>query len=173
MTGEHNQRVARLSRILADEGGLQEQAALVYVCALLHDIGKIDVAPEILCKPGKLTAEEFDAVKAHTRFGAIRIRKLIRILEIAEQTALLHHEKWAGGGYEGLAGEDIHPYARIVAVADVVDAMMSNRPYKAASTLDETLQYMESESGKHFDPQWIDVLMRCRAKLEDMYEPEG
>ena len=173
MKNEHNQRVAALSRMLADEGGLREDAALVEACARLHDIGKMDIAPEILSKPGKLTAEEFAAVKAHARFGAMRIQNMIRVLEVAEVTALQHHEKWDGDGYEGLAGEHIHPFARIIAVADVVDALMSVRPYKTAWSLDETLRYMQAESGKHFDPQWIAALIRCRGELENMYESEG
>ena len=169
---EHNHRVAQISRMLAIAGGLEEDAVLVEACARLHDVGKIDVAPEILSKPGKLTPAEFEAVKAHARFGARRIHNVVRLLELAEITALLHHEQWDGTGYEGLDGENIHPYARIIAVADVVDALMSRRPYKEPWSLSDTLAYMEAESGKHFDPHWIAALMRCRNELKNMYESE-
>ena len=158
--------------MLAIEGGLHEDAALIEACALLHDIGKLDVPPEIISKPGKLTPAEFEAVKAHARFGAQRIHDAIRLLEVAEITALLHHEKWDGAGYEGLVGENIHLFARIIAVADVADALLSERVYRARWSLSDTLAYMQAESGKHFDPQWIEVLMRCEDKLKNMYEGE-
>ena len=170
MMDAHNHRVAQLSRMLAIEGGLHEDAALIEACAHLHDIGKLDVAPEIISKPGKLTPAEFDAVKAHARFGAQRIHDAIRLLEVAEITALLHHEKWNGEGYEGLAGEDIHLFARIIAVADVADALLSERVYRARWSISDTLAYMQAESGKHFDPEWVAALMRCKDKLKNMYE---
>lgn len=170
MSGGHSCSVAKLSRILAEAGGLGSNAAQIEACALLHDIGKQDVPPDILNKPGKLTATEFEVVKQHARLGAERIHNVILLLETAKQIARLHHEKWNGSGYEGLKGEEIPVYARIVGVADVADALMSRRPYKEPWTLTETLEYMLSESGKHFDPQWIAALLRCEDELKKLYE---
>ncbi|MDL2272991.1 HD domain-containing protein [Oscillospiraceae bacterium OttesenSCG-928-G22] len=167
----HSHRVAQLSRMLAEAGGLHEDAAMIEACAHLHDLGKIDVPPEILNKPGKLTAAEFEVVKQHARLGAERIRGMMEFLAFAYSTALFHHEHYDGlGGYEGLKGEEIPVYARIVGIADVLDALVSRRPYKEPWNLADALGYMAAESGKHFDPAWIAALLRCEDEVKNLYE---
>ena len=169
----HSKNVAKIARMLAEAGGLHEDAALIEACAQLHDIGKMDVPPELLAKPGPLTPDEFRIVKQHARLGAERIHRMAEFLMYACDTARLHHEHYDGlGGYEGLKGDEIPVYARIVGVADVLDAMVSQRPYKEAMSLENALQYMVSETGKHFDPQWIVALLRCEDKLKKTYETE-
>lgn len=167
----HGNRVARLSRMLAEAGGLHEDAPLIEACARLHDIGKVDVPPEILNKPGKLTAAEFEVVKQHARLGAERIRGMMEFLAFAYSTALFHHEHYDGlGGYEGLKGEEIPVYARIVGLCDVVDAMVSRRPYKEPIPLGSVLAYVRENAGSHFDPHWADVLLRCEDEVKNLYE---
>ncbi len=168
----HSLRVSQISRMLADAGGLGNDAALVEVCALLHDIGKQDVPPELLSKPGKLTADEFEAVKQHARQGAQRIHQFIDVLMVAAIIARFHHERWSGGGYEGLAGECIHPFARIVAVADVFDALMSRRPYKEPWQLKDALDYVQENAGTQFDPYWASILLTCKSDLAKLYVEE-
>ena len=134
----------------------------VYKAAPLHDIGKIRIPDAILNKPGKLTPEEFDIMKKHSVYGGAIIDELIEslpqasYLEAARDIALYHHERWDGTGYpEGLKGEEIPLPARIMAVADVFDALISDRVYKKAFSFEKAMDIIKEESGTHFDPDIV------------------
>jgi putative two-component system response regulator len=133
----------------------------------MHDIGKIGIPDAIMLKPGKLTKEEFDVMKTHPEIGAeILGESDSDLLDLAKTVSLTHHEKWDGSGYpNGLAGEDIPIAGRIVAVADVFDALTSRRPYKEPWSVEETLKYMEQQKGIHFDPALIEAMQRCLDKI--------
>ena len=157
-TGEHTRRVGRNAAALAFALGWdEEETERIYVAARLHDVGKIGVSDLILHKAGKLTQEEFDAMKVHTTIGAeILAAGKSDLLRMAEEIALSHHERWDGKGYPyGLAGQDIPMAARIVAVADVLDALTHVRPYKPAWPVEEALSEIERGSGTQFDPQVV------------------
>jgi putative two-component system response regulator len=155
-TGEHTRRVGDLSVTIAERLGLPDaEIELIRLAAPLHDVGKIAIPDAILGKPGKLTAEEFDEMKTHTTIGAQMLAgSAFALLEMAEQIALTHHEKWDGSGYPaGLAGDAIPIVGRIVAVADVFDALTHSRPYKAAWSTTDAIAEMTSQAGRHFDPR--------------------
>ena len=165
-TGEHTLRVGETaSRIALALGLPEDRADLIALAARLHDIGKIGVSDLVLLKPGKLTEEEFDAMKQHTRIGAkILSQGCTPLLRMAERIALTHHERFDGTGYpEGLAGEQIPIEGRIVAVADVFDALMHARPYKEAWSEQEALQELRDGSGKQFDPKVVEAFLRARS----------
>jgi PAS domain S-box-containing protein/putative nucleotidyltransferase with HDIG domain len=159
-TGQHTRRVGDLSARLAAELGLAaEEVELLRRAAPLHDVGKIGIPDTILLKPGRLTPDEFDQVKTHTVIGA----KMLAgggfpLLETAECIARSHHERWDGTGYPaGLAGGDIPLAGRIVAIADVFDALTHNRPYKSAWSKEEGLAEIEAQRGRQFDPELVDA----------------
>ena len=157
-TGEHTRRVGRNAAALAHVLGWKKEAVeRIYIAARLHDVGKIGVSDLILHKAGKLTPEEFEAIKIHTTIGAeILAAGKSELLKMAEEIALAHHERWDGKGYPyGVAAQDIPLVARIVAVADVLDALTHVRPYKPAWTLEEALSEIERGSGTQFDPQVV------------------
>ena len=163
-TGNHVVRVAEVSKILALAIGMPEDEAEKIRCASpMHDIGKIGIPDKILLKPGKLTAEEFEIIKSHTVIGYEILKASKRpILKAASIIALQHQEKWDGTGYpKGLKGDDIHIYGRLTAVADVFDALCSKRCYKEKWSYENTLDYMKSQSGLHFDPEIIDKFIEC------------
>ena len=160
-TGQHTKRVGDLSALLAEALGLpQTQVDTLRVASRLHDVGKIGVPDQILLKPDRLSPKEFEQIKDHTNIGAMMLSGgHSPILKIAEQIALTHHERWDGKGYpNGLAGETIPLSGRIVAVADVYDALISERPYKRAWSQQEALIELEAQSGKMFDPQVIEAV---------------
>ncbi len=161
-TGEHAQRVGRLAALIAEELGLSpEEIALIRQAAPLHDVGKIGIADAILLKPGKLTAEEFEEVKKHIDIGAgILSGSDVRLLQIAEEIALTHHERWDGTGYCGLSGPNIPLVGRIVALADVFDALTSDRPYKARWSTSAAIEEIVSQSGKQFDPDVVRAFIK-------------
>ncbi|BBI35432.1 DUF3369 domain-containing protein [Cohnella abietis] len=157
-TGNHVKRVAEYSKLLALKYGIpEEEAEIVRLASSMHDVGKVAVPDAILNKPGKLTPEEFDTIKMHTNHGYAMLNHSNRhIIKTAAIIAHQHHEKYNGQGYpNGLAGEDIHIYGRIAALADVFDALGSERVYKKAWPLEEILDYFRQESGQHFDPQLV------------------
>jgi putative two-component system response regulator len=161
-TRQHTERVARTSRRLAQRLGLaSEQTSLIYQAAPLHDVGKLAVPESILLKPGRLTPEEFEQVKTHTiTGGAILAGSSSAVLQTAEAIALTHHEWWNGHGYPaGLAGEDIPLSGRIVAVADVFDALTHERPYKDAWPVDQAVAEVRSLRESQFDPDVVEVFM--------------
>ncbi len=162
-TAGHVRRVSECCRLLAEEIGMDGQEVdLVRLAAPMHDVGKIGIPDSILLKPGKLTGEEFEVMKTHTRLGYQILKGSSRpIMQAAAVIAHEHHERWNGGGYpRGLAGEDIHVYGRIVCLVDVFDSLLSRRVYKAPWTLDATRDYILSQRGEMFDPRLVDALMR-------------
>lgn len=176
-TGNHVKRVAEYSYILALGYGIaQAEAEILKVASPMHDIGKVAIPDSVLKKPGKLTDEEYEIMKSHTVIGYNLLKNSKRhILKAAAVVAEQHHEKWNGEGYpRGRKGEDIHIYGRITAVADVFDALGSDRVYKKAWELDRILRLFREERGRHFDPRLVDVffdqlpaLLRIREKYAD------
>jgi putative two-component system response regulator len=157
---EHLRRHPRFERTLDDA-----TIELLFKSAPLHDIGKVGIPDRILLKPGKLTPEEFEIMKTHTTLARDSIdhaQKLLGVsvgfLRLAREIAYSHHEKWDGSGYpEGLAGEDIPVSARLMAVADVYDALISRRVYKAPMTHEQAIQIIQDGRGGHFDPDVVDA----------------
>jgi putative two-component system response regulator len=160
-TGQHTRRVGETSAALARALRLpDEQVELIRRAAPLHDVGKIGISDLILLKPGKLTPEEFEVMKTHTTIGAkIQSGSLYPLLQMAEDIALTHHEKWDGTGYAGLTGEAIPLPGRIVAVADVFDALTHARPYKKAWPIAQAREEIAKQSGRQFDPRVVDAFI--------------
>lgn len=163
-TGNHVLRMAKYSRQIAEAlGGFSEQDCedLEYA-APMHDIGKIGIPDGILLKPGKLNEYEWDIMQTHTTIGhSILSDSQSRYMQIGAIIALNHHERFDGKGYpNGLVGEEIPLIARVVAVADVFDALVSSRPYKKAWDTDEALAYIQQQSGTHLDPQCVDAFLQ-------------
>ena len=178
-TGNHVKRVAEYSRILAHHYGLSaEEAEMLKQASPMHDIGKVAIPDAILNKPGKFTDEEFEKMKEHARLGYEMLKSSNRtLLKAAAIVAYEHHEKWNGKGYpRGLKGEDIHIYGRITALADVFDALGSDRVYKKAWTDEKIFALIKEERGVHFDPQLVDIFFKhldeflaVREKLKDIF----
>ncbi len=161
-TGHHVKRVAEIAKLLALGYGLSlEEAEGLRLAAPIHDVGKLAIPDAILNKPGKLTVEEFSIMKTHSPIGYEMLKNSKRsILKLGALIALQHHERYDGTGYpQGLKGEDIHIYGRIVALADVFDALSSVRVYKKAWSLEEILTYIQEQRGAHFDPRLVDIFM--------------
>ncbi len=159
-TGNHVKRVAEYSKILAQLYGLpSKEAELLKEASPMHDIGKVAIPDAILNKPGKLTKEEFEIMKKHAILGYEMLKHSKRpILKAAAIVAKEHHEKWDGSGYPfGLKGEEIHIYGRITAIADVFDALGSDRCYKKAWDLDRISELFKEQRGKHFEPKLVDL----------------
>ncbi len=166
-TGNHVKRVAEYSKILAIKYGLDEnEANLLKEASPMHDIGKVGIPDRVLKKPAKLNDEEWEIMKGHAQLGYEMLKHSNRkILKAAAIVAKEHHEKWDGSGYpNGLKGEEIHIYGRITAVADVFDALGSDRCYKKAWPLEEILELFKKERGKHFDPKLVDLLLKILMK---------
>lgn len=161
-TCNHVKRVASYSKLLALLTGLtEEEAELIRLASPMHDIGKVAITDAILNKPARLTAQEFDTMKEHTIFGYEMFKGYNQpIFRAAAIIAHEHHEKYDGSGYpRGLKGEDIHIYGRITALADVFDALGSDRVYKKAWKLEKILDLIKYETGKHFDPKLVDLFI--------------
>jgi two-component system response regulator RpfG len=159
-TGNHVIRMAKYSRIIAEELGFTgEEADVIEMAAPMHDIGKIGIKDSILLKPGKLTPAEFELMKEHTVIGYEILKESpSKFLKMGAIIALGHHERYDGSGYPyGRKGEEIPIAARIVAVADVYDALISERPYKQPWTVEAALEYMTQQRGHHFDPKCFDA----------------
>ncbi|MCK4888355.1 MAG: HD domain-containing protein [Candidatus Aminicenantes bacterium] len=159
-TAKHIVRIGKYCELMGTEISLPpDHVRNLFNAAPMHDIGKIGIPDLILNKPGKLTVAEFEVIKTHTTIGASLLRgSKSEILQLGEVIALSHHEKWDGNGYPyGLKGKDIPIEGRIVAVADVFDALTSERRYKKAFTIEVSLNILKEERGKHFDPEIIDV----------------
>ncbi|MGE4295264.1 MAG: HD domain-containing phosphohydrolase [Campylobacterales bacterium] len=154
-TGQHVQRVALYSELLAKLAGLgEDEAALLKLISPMHDVGKLAIPDAILSKPGKLTEAEFELMKTHTAVGYAMLKSSSRpIFQMAAIVAYEHHERYDGKGYPcGLAGEAIHPFGRITALADVFDALLSDRVYKEAWPVERVVEYIQAEAGGQFDP---------------------
>lgn len=161
-TGYHVKRVAQYSYLLASLAGVPDkQAKMLKYASPMHDIGKVAIPDRILLKPGKLTDLEFEEMKTHTLIGYEVFRKSQRaLLKTAALIAYEHHERWDGTGYpRGLAGEDIHLFGRITAIADVFDALGSDRVYKKAWPLEKIIDYMSEQSGHQFDPFLVKLFL--------------
>ncbi len=161
-TGAHIQRMSHYSRLIARRMGLSvEQQDLLLEAAPMHDIGKVGTPDLILLKPGKLTEEEFSVMKLHAVIGyEILNASTSPLLKVAAEIAHTHHEKFDGTGYpRGLAGEDIPLFGRIVAVADVFDALTSERPYKKGWEIDKARQLLVDGAGSHFDPVCVEAFI--------------
>lgn len=161
-TGQHTERVGQMAALLAKRIGLPDsQVSLIRRAAPLHDVGKIGIPDSILLKLGKLTPAEFTLVKTHTTIGArILSGSRFPILRLAEEIAFNHHERWDGEGYAGIVGDAIPLAGRIVAVADVFDALTQSRPYKAAWPVGEAIAEIERQRGRQFDPSLVDAFLQ-------------
>jgi putative two-component system response regulator len=168
-TGEHVSRVAQISQLIASGIGLSAQRCrTIYLAAPLHDIGKIGIADAVLGKPGKLTPEEFGIMRTHVTIGARILEngssELIRTAELIAQS---HHERWDGTGYpDRLSGTDIPIEARVVAIADVFDALCSERPYKKAWPIEKAYAEIVACSGSHFDPACVAAFCAQWSEIE-------
>jgi putative two-component system response regulator len=167
-TGNHILRMSHSAVLLARRLGFDEvQCELLLHASPMHDIGKIGIPDHILLKPGKLTAEEWEIMKTHTTIGAhILEGDDSELLNFAREIAISHHEKWDGGGYpHGLAGEAIPLSGRIVAIADVFDALTSERPYKKPWPVEEAVAYIREQSGSHFEPRIVKEFLACLPEI--------
>jgi putative two-component system response regulator len=186
-TGNHIRRTQNYVRVLADrlrdhprfeEVLTEEHVDLLYKSAPLHDIGKVGVPDSILLKPGRLTEEEFEVMKLHTTYGRDAIRAAEGKLEdlpsqsflrFAREIAYSHQEKWDGTGYpEGLSGDDIPFSARLMALADVYDALISRRVYKPAFTHEEAVRIIGEGRGSHFDPDLVDAFLEAEQEFREI-----
>lgn len=161
-TGNHTRRVAHVSALLAAEVGLDPTTTeLIRRAAPLHDIGKVGIPDSILLKAGPLTAEEFEMMKTHTVIGSRMLSKgRSELVRVSQRIARSHHEWWDGSGYpDRVSGQSIPLEARIVAVADFLDALTHERPYRPARGIDETLAEIKRRSGSHFDPTVAKALL--------------
>lgn len=175
-TGNHVRRVAEYIYILARQFGMSEaEATLLRLAAPMHDVGKLGIPDIILNKPGTLTAEEMLIIKAHPFIGHEILKASQReLLKAASIISLQHHERYDGLGYpDGLAGQGIHVYGRLAAVADVFDALMSDRIYRPAWPLEQVVQHFKAQRGLHFDPAMTDILLdnlQEFLKLREIYK---
>lgn len=163
---QHSFQVTMYSIAIAKELGYSyEDQRLIGIGALLHDVGKLVIPQEILKKPGKLTDEEFEEVKLHTRYGFDILRNLHSVSLLVAHCAFQHHERLDGSGYpRGLKGGEIHPYAKIIGVADVFDAITSNRVYRSKKLPSEALSIIEASSGIGFDERIVEAFKRIIVK---------
>ncbi|TDP64071.1 HD domain-containing phosphohydrolase [Roseateles toxinivorans] len=172
-TGAHILRMAHYAKLIARELGLSEaEQELLLNAAPLHDIGKVGIADHILLKPGRLTVDEFEIMKLHASYGYEILRdSASEILQAGASIALGHHEKFDGSGYpNGLRGEAIPIFSRIVAVADVFDALTSARPYKPAWTVEAALLHLRTQSGTHFDPRCVAAFLALTEEALEIRE---
>lgn len=161
-TGLHIIRMSNIAAILGKASGMSSyNCDLLLNAASMHDIGKIGIPDHILLKPGKLEPEEWEIMKTHTQIGAdILSGDDSDLLVMAHDVALNHHEAWNGEGYpNGLRGDDIPFVGRITSLADVFDALTSRRPYKAAWAYDKAVEFIQKESGRHFDPDLVTLFL--------------
>jgi putative two-component system response regulator len=170
-TGLHIWRMAAYSQALAERVGWSaERCALLGLAAPMHDTGKIGIPDAILKKPGKLDAAEWEIMRIHARIGYdILCKSDAPVFQLAAEIAFYHHEKWNGSGYpNGLAGLDIPESARLVAVADVFDALTMKRAYRDAWPLDRVLATLKEGSGRHFDPAMLDAFFDIMPAILDI-----
>ncbi|WP_373000809.1 response regulator [Sulfurimonas sp.] len=180
-TSSHIIRMRDYTYLLAKLLGMfDEEAKMVAKMSIMHDIGKITIYDGILCKPDKLTDSEYEEMKKHTVNGKKLLERAFKsdpkAGKVAQEIAMHHHEKWDGTGYPmGLSGEDIPIHARIVGLVDVFDALVHKRVYKDSWTLDDTLSYIEKNSGIHFDPKIVKIFLLnvgCFINVVNKYDDE-
>ncbi|MBB1059314.1 two-component system response regulator [Lysobacter spongiae] len=170
-TSVYLERMSHIAGLVAEQLGMfEDEVRMIEMAAPLHDIGKIAIPDSVLLKPGPLTPDEMKIMRRHPKIGhELLSGSQNRFIQIAATIALRHHERFDGSGYpDALVGEEIPLEARIVAVADVFDALISPRPYKEPWDIDATLQYLVDQSGRLFDPQCVDALLRSRTRLDDV-----
>jgi putative two-component system response regulator len=170
-TGAHILRMAHFSKLIAAGLGMSvDEQELLLEAAPMHDIGKVGIADKILLKPGKLGTEEFNVMKQHAALGYELLKgSSSRVLQAGAEIALGHHEKFDGTGYpSGIKGHDIPIFSRIVAVADVFDALTSKRPYKKAWTVEAAVDFLLAGKGRHFDPLCVDALLEAWDQVMDV-----
>jgi len=182
-TGLHVVRMSKIAKVLALAVGMSEDdAELLHIAAPMHDIGKIGIADAILLKPGDLTFEEREVMKNHAMIGAeILGEHEWPLMHMARTVALTHHEKWDGTGYPmGLKGEAIPLVGRICALADVFDALTSDRPYKTSWSVEDALKFITDKTGTHFDPTLVekfienlDEIVYIRESFRDTFDTES
>jgi putative two-component system response regulator len=172
-TGLHVIRMSHYARLIAEalEYG-DEWAELIFNAAPMHDIGKIGVPDHILLKPGKLDDSEWEIMREHPQFGADIIGEHeSEILKTSKIIAMTHHEKWDGSGYPlKLKGEEIPIEGRIIAIADVFDALTTERPYKKAWTVEDAVNLIDENSGSHFDPSLVLLFHEVLPSILDIKE---
>lgn len=180
-TGLHIRRISELSHKLAEFAGLNEQECeILRHAAALHDVGKIGIPDSILLKPGKLEPAEIQVMQTHTIIGSniLSESEEYPVIKAGQIVSLQHHEKWDGSGYPNrLSGENIHIFGRIVMIADVFDALTSERPYKKAFSNDKAIQIMKEGRGSFFDPNLLDIFinnldnfLHIKEKYNDVYD---
>ena len=185
-TGEHVKRTSAYVNLLIEkmhEKGLYKEILTpeyinyMQKASPLHDIGKITVPDRILQKPGALTKEEYELIQLHAEAGGRLIQENMNrivnqeFVEIARDMAAFHHEKWNGGGYpRNLKGEEIPLSARILAIADVFDALVSERQYKKGMPLEQAFEIMEKERGRSFEPELLDVFFEAEGELRELMQ---
>jgi putative two-component system response regulator len=183
-TGEHLERIREYARLIAEELAQCPKFAhvidgqfvhLIYLTSPLHDIGKVGIPDSILRKPGKLTPEEFEVMKEHTRIGGETLKASAQayseasFLWMAYEIAIHHHERWDGNGYPSqLAGDRIPLSARIVSVADVYDALRSKRIYKPAFSHEKSMEIILEGRGTQFDPDVVDAFVRIEGRIREV-----
>lgn len=173
-TGEHIKRVSEYMRVLGKASGFDEDYVdKLSTAAMMHDIGKLMISEEILDKPSKLTDEEYAIMKSHVLYADALLEKCPgEIMQIARVIAKEHHEKWDGTGYLGMKGEEIAYISRLMAVCDVFDALTSQRYYKRGWTVDEAYNEIVSLSGKHFDPQVVELFKEHFDEFKEIAEKQ-
>lgn len=185
-TGAHIERTASFCRLLAKKACIISEYSAeltdsyittIYNASPLHDIGKVGIPDYILLKPGKLTTDEFEIMKTHAQIGFQTLSKIASkfnqntFIRMGMDIALNHHEKWSGGGYPmGISGCDIPLSARIMAIADVYDALRSKRVYKEAFSHEKSIEIISEGEGKDFDPTLISIFLRNQGEFEMLYE---
>lgn len=170
-TGNHILRMSHISALLAESCGWSSRdTELMLHASPMHDIGKIGIPDSILLKPGKLDADEWAIMQTHTSIGARLLEgEESELLRLAREIALTHHEQWDGSGYpNGLRGQEIPQSGRIVALADVFDALLSVRPYKRAWPVDEAVRLIQQKRNQHFDPELVDIFHRRLPEILDI-----
>lgn len=172
-TGMHVIRMSHYSRLIAESLSYSDDwAELIYQAAPMHDIGKIGIPDKVLLKPGKLDEEEWQLMRQHPSFGAAIIGEhQSELLGMSREIALSHHEKWDGSGYpHNLKGEDIPLSGRIIAIADVFDALTTERPYKKAWEVADAIKLIDDNSGSHFDPNLVPLFHEVMPDILDIKE---
>ncbi len=171
-TGEHIKRVAEYMKVLGHASGFDDEYnEKVSTASMMHDLGKLMIPEEILNKPSKLTDEEFNILKSHVLYGEALLQNCPgEIMKLAAIMAKEHHERWDGKGYLGMKGKEIAYISRLIAVADVFDALTSERSYKRGWTVEEAYEEIIKDSGKHFDPAVVRLFIMNREKFKEIHD---
>ena len=165
----HSRQVSKISALLAASAGYStEEISIIEQAALYHDVGKSAIPPEILSKPGALTAEEYAIVKTHTDAGARQLQDLARMLTIASQIAREHHERCDGSGYMNMQGYELHPYSKLISVVDVFEALFSARSYKSAWDMNKIQEFFSNQANQ-FNPDMVKLLFSNIEKIVSLY----